>query len=394
MPSRAIIIGSGIGGAALANLLARGGWNITILEKNLVPVRVERPEVLWPATLRLLESILGREKLLQGIVPFRGIRFYRSRRPLLSFDVPSVSVHALDRAASTDPNETRRLLLEAGTFVVRRGVEFAGLLREGDRVVGALARNVQSGATVELDADWIIGDDGSHSAVRAACGIACDIHMIPIDLLCFGVQWPDAFPPGVPHLFLNQWWKESGIFLMGAAPFPGGRGAGLIPTRPRALEDRDRAARDFDRFLARNPGARTLFADRRFPEDVFRVRTGYGHAERYGIPGVFLLGDAAHPVTPAGGQGANLSVNDAASLAELLLGAHPRPLEEYERQRRPAAERSLRLSRGAARALRIPDAVISRLAPLAFQLIGLQPRLFSPVVRLASTAFVSASQGE
>ena len=79
---------------------------------------------------------------------------------------------------------------------------------------------------------------------------------------------------------------------------------------------------------------------------MVRVRTGSGQAERYGEPGVLLLGDAAHPVTPAGGQGANLSVNDAACLAQLLLEAHPDVPAEYERLRRPASASSRRSSRG------------------------------------------------
>jgi 2-polyprenyl-6-methoxyphenol hydroxylase-like FAD-dependent oxidoreductase len=323
------------------------------------------------------------------------MRVIRSGRLIASFEVPRQSRHPAAGAAFTDPNLTRQMLLKSGGFEVRRGVEFGGLLRDGGRVVGVRTRKVAGGggggggAEADVRADWVVGDDGSHSAVRAACGIACDITMLPVELLCFGFEWPGELPSGVGRLFINERGAESGILLMGAAPFPGGRGAGLIPARPRALEDGARAAKAFGRFLERNPQAARVFGGRRFPDDLVRVRTGFGNAERYGIPGVFLIGDAAHPVTPAGGQGANLSVNDAAALGEILLGGGVTdPLGEYERRRRAAAERSLRLSRGAARGLRLPAAVLGRLAMVGLRVIRSWPGIFSPVLRATSTAFV------
>jgi 2-polyprenyl-6-methoxyphenol hydroxylase-like FAD-dependent oxidoreductase len=58
--------------------------------------------------------------------------------------------------------------------------------------------------------------------------------------------------------------------------------------------------------------------------EVVRVRRLWGHAKKYGIAGAMLMGDAAHPVSPAGGQGANMSVADATAMAELLMdgGGH------------------------------------------------------------------------
>jgi len=66
------------------------------------------------------------------------------------------------------------------------------------------------------------------------------------------------------------------------------------------------------------------------------------------------MGDAAHPVSPAAGQGANMSVADARVVAELALGNRSNLLAEYERRRRPANARSISATRAAALILSLP----------------------------------------
>ena len=53
-----LIVGGGIGGAVLANLLARGGKRVAVLEKNLVPPPIARPEILWPHTVQFLRTLI------------------------------------------------------------------------------------------------------------------------------------------------------------------------------------------------------------------------------------------------------------------------------------------------------------------------------------------------
>jgi 2-polyprenyl-6-methoxyphenol hydroxylase-like FAD-dependent oxidoreductase len=104
-----------------------------------------------------------------------------------------------------------------------------------------------------------------------------------------------------------------------------------------------------------DPVIKDVIRDRRFPQDFVRIRRPWGHAPRYGTEGAILIGDAAHPVSPAGGQGANMSVADACVLAELALRNEPNLLAEYERRRRPANERSMGPTRVAARIVRVSE---------------------------------------
>jgi 2-polyprenyl-6-methoxyphenol hydroxylase-like FAD-dependent oxidoreductase len=163
------------------------------------------------------------------------------------------------------------------------------------------------------------------------------------------------------------------------------------------LSDADHAGREWAMFVSNYPVVGKMLGGRNFPKDLAHFHTAYGNSPRYGAEGVFLMGDAAHPVTPAGGQGANLSVADAAALAEIipatlaqvLPASDENPLTGYERVRRPAAERSLRMSRGVARLFSLPDAIISRLVPTMIRIVGLRPQIFSPVLKTTATAFAS-----
>jgi 2-polyprenyl-6-methoxyphenol hydroxylase-like FAD-dependent oxidoreductase len=164
-----------------------------------------------------------------------------------------------------------------------------------------------------------------------------------------------------------------------------------MPVRPKALERPDRAKGHWRKFLAGNPDMAEVVGDRPFPEGMARVRTGYGHAPNYGVEGAVLMGDAAHPVTPAGGQGANLSVADAAALADAVRASPVGFLADYERRRRPAAERSLRISRGATRAFSLPDGVLGLLLPAALGVVGLRPPMMARFLQGIATAFRDTS---
>src|SRR6185436_8082422 len=145
---------------------------------------------------------------------------------------------------------------------------------------------------------------------------------------------------------------------------------------PMAFDAWDRLARDghaaFAEILARiAPGARPALSRVRFPEDFARVRRPVGNAARYVADRAAIIGDAAHPVSPVGGQGANMAVADAAALAEVLLARlanddlSAESLAAYERMRRAANDRSIGFSR---RASRIISAV--RRFPPAGGLLG------------------------
>src|SRR5207248_1362065 len=128
----------------------------------------------------------------------------------------------------------------------------------------------------------------------------------------------NAFLGGEGRLWLNSGGLRHGMLGVFLLPIPGDRVAMVIPA---AFDAFDRLAGDgpesfaesFARFV---PPAAHLASTLNFPRDFLRARRPVGHAERYVVDRGAILGDAAHPVTPAGGQGANMAIADAVALAE------------------------------------------------------------------------------
>jgi len=339
-----VVVGGGIGGAALAGLLGRGGKKVVVLEKSLVAPRLVRPEMLWPGTVELLFSLRPKEFWeREAVLAMRGVEFQNGERTL-PFITADVLRDARVQPWFTDPNQTREQLLRLGSFELRRGVEVIAILKEKSRIVGVRTRDTATREEGEVLARYTVGDDGAQSLVRKACGIEMETLAFPVEFLCFGCDWPAAVPS------VEASWNQ---------------------------------------FCAADPTMREVTRNRRFPAGFVRVRRPWGHAPRYGAEGAILMGDAAHPVSPASGQGANMSVADAPVLAELALGNHGDLLAEYERRRRPANARSISLTRTMALALSLPQRLLPFTAFLSImRLVAARyPSLVRRFLRSASTMF-------
>lgn len=337
-----VIVGGGIGGAVLAEMLARKGKTVVVLERNLGPPKWTRPEGLWPATREILFALHPRAVWEEeAMMPLKGVEVDAGGEP-----IRLITQEAIDRAGVglwfTDPNETRELLLQRGSFQLRRGMEVIEVVKDGNRIAGVKARDIKSGREQVVLARWTVGDDGVNSLVRRACGIEIRTRMFPVEFFCFGLQWPTELRAGVARLFSNPKETGSGILAVAVMPVPKGRGVGLIAIGAKSFDANRHVQESWRKFIARREVLDEILGGRRFPDDLMRVRRPWGHADRYGTDGAVLMGDAVHPVSPAGGQGANMSVADAAVLAELAMGDEKNLVAEYERRRRPANQRSIR----------------------------------------------------
>lgn len=383
-----LIVGGGLGGGVLAGLLGTAGRRVTVLERNPGKTPIVRPEILWPSTVGLLSSLLPAASLPDAMVPVRQFKVFRGGAPLVDITPQTLAGSGI-QPWSTDPGATRSKLLELGAFDVRHGVEAIAVLKDGARTTGVRARETASGREFDLTARWTVGDDGAQSRIRESCAIPLATRLFPVEFLCFGFDWPASLPPGCPHVFINPDAGRSSLVVLGALPFPHGRGAGLVAALGARLQAATDARGDWERLHGSDPRIAEITRGKEFPRDFIHVKRPWGHAARYGADGVVLLGDAIHPVSPAGGQGANMSAHDASVLAELFLSNHPRPLEEYERRRRPANERSISITR------RASDAVEGRgIVRVARRFSRWLPRLANlPIIqqellRQASRAFV------
>jgi 2-polyprenyl-6-methoxyphenol hydroxylase-like FAD-dependent oxidoreductase len=373
-----VVVGAGIGGAVLALGLGRRGWRVTLLEREAAPRIIARPEILWGPTLRALEplGVAGPLRDTAGVL-LEAIEL-GGQAPWLRIgpgDFAAAGVEAL----STNPARTRALLVQAalatGHVEVRHGVVVDGLLRDG-RVRGVRGRH---GATpVEVEARLVVGDDGGASVVRGQLGLALELAAFPVDFVTARIpRWP--LPPRRVRAWLRPGGFAAGLPAAVLLPWPADEGALLLPLpAERAQRLLAGPAEDFWAELGRlTPTAGALRGQLEFPRDFRRFARPFGHAATYVADGAALLGDAAHPMTPAGGQGANAAIHDALALAEaadaaLSAGDVSRErLLPYERRRWPANERSVGLSRRARGIFRVGRHVPAAAGlPLALRAVG------------------------
>lgn len=363
-----VIVGGGIGGAVLALSLGRAGRRVLILERDTAPPAMTRPEILADATMEIFDREgIGERIRREAAIPLEGFELFEAGGRRRLFTVTQAALeHAGAHPHSTDPASTRRILLDAaertGSVQIRRGVEVEGLVREGSRVVGVSGRTAQE--PVSYRAPLTIGDDGTHSRIRSAMGVPLRLQEFPFDFFGAIMPRPPDQPPRIGQAWLNLKGIRRGLFAGLFLPIPRERTALVFILTPRTAAHLRTAGPDAFYAAAKRLSPLCEAPGRlpTFPEGFGYFRRPFGLAPRYVGDGVALLGDAAHPVTPAGGQGANSSVADAAVLAGVALEAlrggdcSAARLARYEAVRRPANQRSLQFSRRPQQTFRVLQA--------------------------------------
>ena len=342
-------------------LLARAGVDVTVLEKHGDFLRDFRGDTVHPTTLRLLDELgLWPEfaELPQSHV--RNVTF--GARP--DHSVTMVSFERLRQPhpyiAMVPQWDLLNLLAEAAaaepTFTLRMNTEVTDLLREGGRVVGV--RYQSDDGPGELRADLTVGCDGRTSAVRQDAGLQVTEWPVSFDVWWFRLPLPDS-----DEIFTLFPRIASGKALIVIPRTDYLQIALLIPkgadTRLRA---RGLAAFHAD-VLELLPEAGDSVEVIRSLDDVKHLDVRLNRLRRWHTDGLLCIGDAAHAMSPAGGVGINMAVQDGVAAARLLA----QPL----RRGRPS-DREL----GAVRRRRIVPTALTQ----AFQR-QFDKRLFGPVVR-------------
>jgi len=346
---RVVVVGAGPAGASLALALARAGIATTLLEAATNFNRELRGEALMPSGLEALGA-LGWAPIAAA-VPQRALAGWAvavQGRLLFELDEP---LGASDEPACTLVNQTiwlEQLLCPAArpsSLTLLTGQPVKQLLRDD----GSAARI--SGVTLatgqQLQADLVVACDGRASLLRRQAGLALIGQDSPIDVLWFRYAETPTAPPlagrfltlvgdeGIGSLFCNA----SGQVQLGW----------VIDHRATTPV---RSAAEWSARLASQappPLASWLLANAACLTAPVRLSVQVGMAERWWQPGLLLLGDAAHPMSPVRAQGINAALRDAAVAARqlielaqtLALGTTPSPaaidasLAAIEAERQP-----------------------------------------------------------
>ena len=356
--SDCVIVGGGIGGAVLALALASKANRITIVERELSPPTVGRPEILASSTIHIFHQLgIDKQSLAEAAIPLKGLQVWHSesKELILEFGEQDLT-RAQAQPYSTNPAKTRQLLLEAAekfpSVAIRRGIEIKQLQYENQRVIGV--EGIFGKESIQFYSQLVVGDDGSHSKIRSSLGINLKLKEFPFVFLAAAGSLLPGQSDQIGQVWLNPKNLKKGLFGGIFMPQPGQRSAFVFLMTQEAYErfssisssEFYAAARDL------SPLCREMEKQYQFPKHYHLFKRPFGHSKKYVSDGVALIGDAAHPVTPVGGQGANMSVADAIGLAQNIeadLATKGRisfeSLKSYERKRYPANQRSVNFSR-------------------------------------------------
>lgn len=328
--ARVIVVGAGPAGASLAVVLAGRGVEVTLLERQRDFAREFRGEVLLPTGLEALEQ-LGLGAALASVPRARPetLELYLNRRLLFRAEADPAFFGGRLPAPLSQPALLEAIVAEGekrSTFRFLRGAAARDLLREGGRVVGV--RVAHDDAEIELRADLVVGADGRASVVRRRGGFEARPQDLPMDVVWCKVP---PFEPlrgarayvGRGHLLIAYRASDDRVQVAWAI-LKGTFGE----LRRQGIEHwvRDMAAHvsdDLGRHLVASAG------DLRHP---FLLDCQADRVAHWSAPGVLLVGDAAHVMSPVGGQGLNIALRDVIAAANELVpvprgGAAPEAID-------------------------------------------------------------------
>jgi 2-polyprenyl-6-methoxyphenol hydroxylase-like FAD-dependent oxidoreductase len=347
------IIGGGPAGVMLGYLLARAGLPVTVLEKHKDFFRDFRGDTIHPSTLQLLDELGLYEKFLQ--VPHSqvsGLSAIIGGQKFVMSDFSHLPTRAKFIVLMPQWDFLDFLSREAAqfpSFTLRMGWEATDVLARGGVVTGVRA-NTPEGPQ-EIAADLTVGCDGRHAMSRAGAQLSVVEEGVPIDVLWFRIARQASDPEnalgyanyGRFAVLINRNDYFQVAYLIAQGDYPNIQQAGL----PHFRELLERMVP----FLA----GRTAEIDSWDKVKLLTVQVN--HLERWSAPGLLCIGDAAHAMSPVGGIGVNIALQDAVAAANILTGplragqAIPEQLEQVQRYREGAVRNTQRVQLVAHRVL-------------------------------------------
>ncbi|HEV7450291.1 MAG TPA: FAD-dependent oxidoreductase [Pseudonocardiaceae bacterium] len=311
------VVGGGPAGMMLGLLLARAGVAVTVLEKHGDFLRDFRGDTVHPSTLTLLDELgLGAEfaKIPHRLVERVQIQVGDHLVQVADFRrIPGPHKHL----ALVPQWDFLDLLAAAGraepTFTLRMHTEATGLVTEGNRVIGVRYRSTD-GSGGELRADLTVACDGRRSVLRDAAGLRARAFGVPMDVWWFRLPRHEGDPEGVTGRFGSGQaivLMDRGDYFQCGYLIRKGSDAAL---RAEGIEAFRRRVGAMISWLADRMGALRSF------DEVALLDVRLERLRRWSTDGLLCLGDAAHAMSPVGGVGINLAIQDAVAAARLLAG--------------------------------------------------------------------------
>jgi 2-polyprenyl-6-methoxyphenol hydroxylase-like FAD-dependent oxidoreductase len=374
-PGRVVIVGAGPAGMALAYLLARRGVAVTVLEAHVDFARVFRGEGLQRSGIDAFRQMgLGEAFDRLPYIELQTIEMHADGRLVIRTD--GAAFGRRQTRVVPQPAVLQMLADEAGKFPgfrLERGVTVRDFLREDGRVAGVRAA---ADGPREYRADLVVGADGRHAATRKHSGLPeLSGPQEAYDVLWFKVPFADSYPDRATMLMSRSASRAGLVFpladgqLQVGLIIPKGAFAALRARGTEAWTEELIGA--FPAYLADH-----LRAHREAVAGATLLNVVCGRLTEWTAPGLLLIGDAAHPMSPVGGQGVNIALRDSLVAANHLVpvlaaGADPTAIDAAARrvrdERWPEIVAVQEMQQNQARILMAPDGwrsrMINRLLP-------------------------------
>ena len=314
-PQKCIVVGGGPAGMMLGLLLARSGVGTLVLEKHGDFLRDFRGDTIHPSTLEVMYDLGLLDEFLklphQKVARFNA-QFGDTRFAIVDFS--HLPVHGRYIAMMPQWDFLKFLASEAArypAFSLRMNVEARDLVVRDGRVVSVQAQTPEGAETFE--ADLVIAADGRHSRLREVSGLGVDDLGAPMDVFWFRLsrdatdteETVGRFDNGALLVMLNRgdYWQCAYVIPKNSADAV--RAAGLEAFRAK---------------IARHtPFLKDRMGELASWDDAKLLSVAVDRMPKWWRPGLLFIGDAAHAMSPIGGIGINLAVQDAVAAANILV---------------------------------------------------------------------------
>jgi 2-polyprenyl-6-methoxyphenol hydroxylase-like FAD-dependent oxidoreductase len=312
MDPQVCIVGGGPAGMVAGLLFARAGVKTLVLEKHADFLRDFRGDTVHPSTLRIFDELglladllkcpHDRVDQLGARIGGRQVRIadFRHLRTPAPYIAMMPQWDFLDFVADA----ARRY----PAFTLRQKTEAIALIERGGRVAGVRLADGE-----EVHAQLVLACDGRHSVIRDQSGLPLTVIGAPMDVFWFRLP-KDPGPNNSMGVFdtgLILALIDRGDYWQCGFVFPKGTGDAIQKQGIEAFRARIGAAA---------PDLAEATAALKSWDDVSLLTVALDRLDRWDRPGLLVIGDAAHAMSPIGGVGINLAVQDAVAAANALAG--------------------------------------------------------------------------